>query len=120
MSARSHRSAIASAYAALAVLNVLAALTVLAALVILILACAGGPPSGVKPRTREELKTLLAGKTKAEVIEVLGRPEQTGEYSAGDFWTYRRVSFDPVAGRTADAAHIWFDRKGVVADITFV
>ena len=63
--------------------------------------------------TRAEFEEAVKGKTKAEVIELLGRPASTtgGE---GDTWKYDDVTTDPVSGKVDFATWIRFDNRGQV------
>lgn len=68
-----------------------------------------------KSRTREELKGLVTGKTKAEVLKALGRPEGTlADPDGGETWHYENASYDPVAQKPD--RHVWikFDGAGRV------
>ncbi len=92
-----------------------------------ILAC--GPPaaqnkgggqqeSKPKPPTREQLKAKLIGKTKAEVIELLGKPHKTEpHWRGGDEWLFREVSFDPVSDKVDSLTFVYFLDGERVAEI---
>ena len=81
---------------------------------------AGGQADGkAKPRPREELQTLLTGKTKDEVIKAMGRPERTNDILGTETWTYHEASFDPVSQKTDHRMTLWFDNGGRVERVKF-
>lgn len=88
------------------------------------LGCGSTPPpptGGTAPRVmkREDFKTAVIGKTKAEVLEILGRPMKTSERNPGESWMYRGRSFDPVASKEDDFQHVRFDAEGKCVEVTF-
>lgn len=94
----------------------------LVALAGLLVACAGAvnEKPKAKPKTREEMKTLLVGKTKSEVIELLGKPHRTHEErDGGGSFTYKNISHDPVADKTDLYMIVWFDADGKVERLAF-
>lgn len=95
----------------------LAVMTVVTAL--LLLACGTDLKPKAKVRTREELKTLLVGKTKDEVLQILGKPEKTVETPAGDVWHYRGITRDPISGKDDLSTWVDFDRNGRVEKLSF-
>lgn len=95
----------------------LAVMTVVTAL--LLLACGTGLKPKPKVRTREELKTLLVGKTEQEVIEILGKPERTNEFLGEKMWRYENVTYDPISGRVDPSTWVDFNRDGKVEKLTF-
>jgi hypothetical protein len=68
--------------------------------------------------TREEFKALVLGKTEAEVIETVGRPDETNEGVTSHGWIYKRRTKDPVTGKTDAVASIFF-LKGKVESAMF-
>lgn len=106
----------------------------LAAAAAVMLACGGGgkkagpPPAprqqekkegARKPLPREEFRKAVLGKTRAEVLEMLGKPERTAEILGQEVWDYRGVSRDPVAETIDRKAALWFDAAGRVERVTF-
>jgi outer membrane protein assembly factor BamE (lipoprotein component of BamABCDE complex) len=77
-----------------------------------------GKPAG-KVYTREEFKKLVMGKSKQEVKDLLGKPDETVD-SGGDevSWCYRRRTTDPDSGKADDSAWVIF-RSGKVLRIAF-
>lgn len=74
-----------------------------------------------KVLTREEFKKLVAGKTMAEVLSLLGRPYDTDPSLFGDereTWRYLGVSMDPISGRNDRSATVWFE-DGKVVRVSF-
>lgn len=68
-----------------------------------------------KKYTREEFSKLVIGKTEAEVIASVGRPESTSNYSDKTSWNYYYRVLNPVTGKY-DHAHFDF-RGGIATDI---
>lgn len=68
---------------------------------------------------RADLEQKLAGKTKDEVIALLGKPEST---SGGeeDSWQYKGITRDPVTGKTDSLTWVWFDRAGKVTRLHYL
>jgi len=75
-------------------------------------------PSAAKPArmSRDQAKSVLLGRTKAEVISAIGRPKSTASASFGDVWFYNGISFDEAAGTVDRGATIAFtpDRVGQI------
>lgn len=68
------------------------------------------------PPTRDEMRAKLMGKSKAEVLKLIGRPDRTTD--AG--WQYEGgISYDPIAQRVDSLVFIWFDEAGNVGQIDF-
>lgn len=73
-----------------------------------------------KPPSREDFKKAVMGKTKAEVLELLGKPESTsGVPDSSDSWVYPRATYDPVADKPDARALVIFSRDGIVKDVMF-
>lgn len=64
--------------------------------VLLSLAC-GSVGSDSSLPTREEFSKRLEGKTRAEVLRLLGRPTSTQDSGDKEIWVYERVCRDPIA-----------------------
>lgn len=75
-------------------------------------------PSQQKTMTRDEAKKLLIGKTKDEVIELLGRPDKTSEGVLGH-WAYHGITFDPVSQKADNALWVYFGDDGRVNRLSF-
>lgn len=75
----------------------------------LVAGCGDSQPK-VKPRPRDELKKALERKTRAEVKEILGKPDSTTGTAGGTFerWHYKEVSYDPVADRVDSGLTVTF------------
>ena len=78
-----------------------------------------GPAAQVTPAarvyTREEFKALVLGKTEAEVIEAVGRPDRT---DGAGMWVYRNRTRDLVTGKTDGTIRVFF-REGKVSSVMF-
>lgn len=58
------------------------------------------PPAAVKKTyERGELEKMLKGKTEAEVIELIGKPDRTQKSGANSTWIYDGISKDNVTGK---------------------
>jgi outer membrane protein assembly factor BamE (lipoprotein component of BamABCDE complex) len=57
------------------------------------------PPPGTPVYTREAFTHLVMGKTRSEVIQVLGQPERTSTDSDAEYWHYHSRTKDPVSGK---------------------
>lgn len=71
-----------------------------------------------KRYTREEFRQLAIGKTGQELIDAIGRPETTSE---GGFviWVYKKLTYDPITGKTDADAMVLFDREGRVESVRY-
>jgi hypothetical protein len=87
------------------------------ALMITMWARAGSPgpldgmdgPAVKKTWTREEFKAAVMGKTEAEVVAAVGKPDTTLDDGGGKImWRYLSLTVDPVTGKTDYAANVWF------------
>lgn len=47
--------------------------------------------------TRDEFQKLVAGKTKDEIIALIGRPSRTISTSSVDYWVYEGITYDPAS-----------------------
>lgn len=66
---------------------------------------------------REDFRNKVAGKTKQEVIQAVGRPSSTTETSMLDYWTYKDTVKDPASGKVGSATVDF--RDGVVSNVDF-
>jgi len=69
-------------------------------------------------RDRADLETLVKGKTKQEVLGLLGKPSTT---SGGEFdsWVYHDIARDPITGKTDWFVTIVFGRDGIVSRVHY-
>jgi outer membrane protein assembly factor BamE (lipoprotein component of BamABCDE complex) len=67
--------------------------------------------------TRDALATLVVGKTKDEVVKLLGQPESTNERAGS--WRYLEVTIDPMTGKTDHSTTLLFDAHGRVERVSF-
>lgn len=72
-----------------------------------------------KTYTREEFRKLVVGKTKDEVLAVLGKPFSTREPESGNSWTYHDLTVDSVSGKPDYSAWLYFDRNDRVDHVGF-
>ncbi len=83
----------------------------------LFLGCDGLGSSG-KIWSREEFRSAIMGKTKHQVINILGRPDSTQELPGSQTsWFYKQRTKD-AAGKTDASAQVTF-QGGVVARINY-
>lgn len=75
------------------------------------------PPK--KTYTRDALKTMLMGKSKEEVFDLLGKPEYTSDPDAGHYWRYEDVAVDSVNGKVDAFLYVRFNAFNVVAGVDF-
>ena len=74
--------------------------------------------SCTKTLSREEFRTAIMGKIDADVIKLVGRPDDTREtYSTRDtysskMWIYFKKTNDPVTKKTDGTTVVSFDAKG--------
>jgi outer membrane protein assembly factor BamE (lipoprotein component of BamABCDE complex) len=71
-----------------------------------------------KVYTREEFKKLLLGKSKQEVKDLLGKPDNTTEGGGKENWSYYRRTKDPDSGKVDKSVLISFE-GGKVAGFIF-
>jgi len=67
--------------------------------------------------TRQEFRELVVGKTEAEVIEAVGKPDSTTD-GDGAVWTYRNRTKDPATGETDPRASVHF-QGGKAAQVNY-
>lgn len=61
-----------------------------------------------KKYTREELKALLVGKAPKEVIELIGKPEETSGDGDNSLWIYRNITTDTATGKVDRRTSVFF------------
>lgn len=71
--------------------------------------------AAAKAYTREEFKAKVMGKTEAEVIAAVGKPNDTSGAGGGVRWYYTRVTTDPATGKTDGRISVWFEGGRVVS-----
>lgn len=98
----------------------------LSALVLSLAGCGKAPPAppAVQPAkpdpvTREEFKKAVEGKTPDEVVEAVGKPDQTSESGGRKYWYYDRRTTDPTTGKTDARAQVVFGEDGRVRSVNF-
>lgn len=68
---------------------------------------------------REDFRKLVLGKTPAEVIAAVGRPDSTGDISGvGAMWYYKNRTKDSVSGKLDTSAQIVFS-NGVASHVNY-
>lgn len=68
--------------------------------------------------TRDEFKALVMGKTKDELLELVGNPDDTGEFRKQAYWHYYQRTQDPVAKNVDPGVMVYFDGN-VVVEVEF-
>jgi hypothetical protein len=71
-----------------------------------------------EPIARDEMRAKLDGKTKDEVLALLGKPGDNDE-GAAPSWAYKRRTFDPVSGQVDPIMRIYWDKHGRVERVSF-
>jgi hypothetical protein len=69
--------------------------------------------------TRDEFKQLVLGKTRDELIGLLGKPNATQESGDLELWDYYSRTTDPTTGKTDQDAQVEF-QNGRVENVTFI
>ncbi len=72
-----------------------------------------------KTYTRAELWALLVGKTKSEVIAAVGKPHETKEREAGNYWMYKQLTVDPVSGKVDYLTWVRFSADDTVRAVDY-
>ena len=68
---------------------------------------------------REQFRSLVTGKTEQQVLDALGKPDETQDQEGlGKFWYYRNVAPDPTTGKKTTQVQIVFE-GGVVTSVNF-
>tara|TARA_B100000035_G_C20623662_1_gene389191 strand:+ start:225 stop:509 length:285 start_codon:yes stop_codon:yes gene_type:complete len=68
--------------------------------------------------SRDELKKTINKKSKEEVIEILGKPDQAQSLGSMETWYYTGISYDPLTETTDNMVQIAFE-NGRVTMINF-
>jgi hypothetical protein len=70
---------------------------------------------------RDEFRALLKGKSKEEVIRLIGRPDEIVDIEGlgGQAYNYANVAPDPVSKKRS-LASVSFDKAGVVESVNFI
>jgi hypothetical protein len=76
-------------------------------------------PGKNRKYTRDEFKNLVVGKSKSEVVALLGRPKATQQSGDLELWDYPNRTTDPVTGKTDDVAQVEFEGDRV-ANVSFI
>lgn len=63
---------------------------------------------------RDEFAALILGKTKAELLELFGKPYRTEGSAPDDGWTYEEITFDPINSKLDSLTWIRFSNGKVV------
>ena len=72
-----------------------------------------------KPMSREEFRDKVMGKTEAEVIKAVGRPNYTADLeTSSPEWTYIEVTADPITKKADFSARIRFS-GGRVSEVIY-
>lgn len=72
----------------------------------------------VKVYDREDFKKLVLGKTKQEVLDLLGKPDTTGQAGSSDSWSYLKRTRDSVTGKV-DGRTVLLIRDDKVHDVIY-
>lgn len=78
----------------------------------------GGKAAKKVVYTRDELRTMVMGKTPDEVIAIIGKPSKTDETSNGFMWTYEQISGDTITSKIDPFVHVWF-KGGKVTSVVY-
>ncbi len=70
--------------------------------------------------TRNEVREAINGKSKEQVLKILGKPEQTQDLGIMEMWYYSGISYDPYAEVYDNMVQISFDQFGIVNMINFM
>ena len=74
------------------------------------------PPSPVY--SRPEFSRLVLGKSEAEVIEAVGRPDETSEDDDARYWHFKKRTLDPLTQEKDTDVQVVI-KDGKVADINY-
>lgn len=67
---------------------------------------------------RDDFRKAVLGKTKQEVIQAIGKPEDTNDSGDYSFWRYDGQTKDPVTGKVDGFVSIFFV-NGIADSIDF-
>jgi len=65
--------------------------------------------------TKEEFREIIKGKTKAELLNILGRPNSTQDYETTEHWFYDKIVYDPITRTNRDVNLVI--KYGIVTNI---
>ncbi len=69
---------------------------------------------------RDEFRQLISGMTPEQLIEAIGRPDNTQEIEGlGSIWYYTGVALDPATGKMSAMVQIQWRAPGVVGEVNF-
>lgn len=68
-------------------------------------------------RSRDEFKKLIMGKTKDDVLRLIGKPSDTASTGLVESWFYKSVSYDPITNKPYGDTSVHFSQD-VVFDIS--
>jgi hypothetical protein len=68
---------------------------------------------------RDDFKSRVLGKSAAEVLDAVGRPDSTQENNVIYCWYYDGVTKDPVSNKVDHYVAVSFDKKGKVESVNF-
>lgn len=71
-----------------------------------------------KRYTRAEFTKLVVGKTQAEVIQAVGKPDSTSESGGRVWWYYSNTTTDPITGKTDQSIQLVFE-DGKVSEVNY-
>ncbi len=68
---------------------------------------------------REQFRALVSGKTEQQVLDALGKPDETQDQEGlGKLWYYRNVAVDPVTGKKTAQVQLVFE-GGAITSVNF-
>jgi hypothetical protein len=68
---------------------------------------------------RDQFRAVINGRTKQQVIDALGKPDQTQDQEGlGELWYYNNTAVDPVTGKKTAIVQIVFE-NGTVTTVNF-
>lgn len=68
---------------------------------------------------RDQFRSLVSGKTEQQVMDALGKPDETQDVEGtGKMWYYRNAAVDPVTGKKTALVQVVFE-GGVVTTVNF-
>lgn len=75
----------------------------------------GASDKPAKKYTRKEFKQMLIGKSEADVVRLIGKPDSTHDQGPRTFWYYPSLTYDPISGKDDDKSMVEVS-GGVVVD----
>lgn len=68
---------------------------------------------------RDQFRAVINGRTKQQVLDALGKPDQTQDQEGlGELWYYNNAAIDPVTGKKTAIVQIVFE-NGTVTTVNF-